>query len=81
MRISDTVDADLDPNARSLVVVFNASDTEQTITVAGTAHKHYQLHPVQRASSDKTVTKSKFKLSSGQFTVPARTTAVFVEQQ
>jgi pullulanase-type alpha-1,6-glucosidase len=81
MRISDTDGADLDPNARSIVVVFNASDTEQTIAVAGAAHKHYKLHDIQQKSSDKTVGKSKFKLSNGSFTVPARTTAVFVEAQ
>jgi len=81
MRISDTVGADLDPSARSLVVIFNASDTAQTITLADAAHKHYQLHRIQAKSTDKTVTKSGFKLNNGAFTVPARTTAVFVEAQ
>jgi pullulanase-type alpha-1,6-glucosidase len=81
MRISDTVGADLDPSARSLVVIFNASDTAQTVTLADAAHKHYQLHRIQAKSTDKTVTKSGFKLNNGAFTVPARTTAVFVEAQ
>ena len=79
MRISDRVGADLDPNARALVVVLNASDTSQTITLADTAGAHFQLHKVQRTSDDVTVTLSKFKQKTGSFTVPARTTAVFVE--
>ena len=81
MRISDTVGADLDPTARSLIIVFNASDTAQTITLADTAGGHFQLHKVQRNSEDVTVTTSKFKQKTGSFTVPARTTAVFVELQ
>ena len=81
MRISDTVGANLDPQARSIVVVFNASDSSQTITLADTARKHFRLHKVQRTSEDETVTLSKFKQNTGSFTVPARTTAVFVEAQ
>jgi pullulanase-type alpha-1,6-glucosidase len=81
MRISDTVGANLDPEARSIVVLFNASDTPQTITLADTARKHFRLHRVQRTSEDVTVTLSKFKQNTGSFTVPARTTAVFVESQ
>jgi pullulanase-type alpha-1,6-glucosidase len=81
MRISDTVGADLDPEARSVIVVFNASDTSQTITLSDTARKHFRLHKVQRTSEDVTVTLSKFKQNTGAFTVPARTTAVFVETQ
>ena len=81
MRISDTVGADLDPNARSLVVIFNASDTSQSISLADAAGDHFQLHKVQRTSEDVTVTTSKFKQKTGTFTVPARTTAVFVEVQ
>ena len=81
MRISDTVGADLDPHARSLAVVFNASGTAQAITLADAVHRPYQLHHVQRSSSDEAIATSRFELSDGSFTVPARTTAVFVEAQ
>jgi pullulanase-type alpha-1,6-glucosidase len=81
MRISDTVGADLDPKAKSIVVVFNASDTSQTVSLASAAGRHFQLHKVQRTSDDVTVTLSKFKQKTGSFTVPARTTAIFVETQ
>jgi hypothetical protein len=61
--------------------VFNASDTSQTISLAGASGKQFQLHKVQQTSKDKTVKASKFKKNTGSFTVPARTTAVFVEAQ
>jgi pullulanase-type alpha-1,6-glucosidase len=81
MRISDTVGADLDPRARSLVIVFNASDTAQSISLAGATGGQFLLHPIQRNSDDVVVTTSRFKQKTGTFTVPARTTAVFVETQ
>jgi pullulanase-type alpha-1,6-glucosidase len=81
MRISDAVGADLDPNAESIVVVFNASDTTQAVSVPGAARKLYGLHAIQKGSKDKVVKASKFRQNTGTFTVPARTTAVFVEAQ
>jgi hypothetical protein len=81
MRISDTAGVDLDPSARSIAVLFNASATEQAITVADAAHRPFRLHPVQAASTDETVATATFERSDGAFTVPARTTAVFVEAQ
>jgi pullulanase-type alpha-1,6-glucosidase len=81
MRISDKVGADLDPDARSLVIVFNASDTTQSFSLPDTAKEQFLLHKIQRNSEDETVTLSKFAQKTGTFTVPARTTAVFVELQ
>ena len=81
MRISDTVGPDLDPGARSLVVIFNGSDTAQSITLADTAKAQFKLHHVQQTSDDEVVLLSKFTQKSGTFSVPARTTAVFVERQ
>ncbi len=37
------------------------------------------LHPVQALSQDPVVRTSKFQSSTGTFTIPARTTAVFIE--
>jgi hypothetical protein len=37
------------------------------------------LHPVQAFSHDSVVRTSKFQSSTGTFTIPARTTAVFIE--
>jgi hypothetical protein len=37
------------------------------------------LHPIQAISGDPVVRTSKFQWATGTFTVPARTTAVFVQ--
>jgi pullulanase len=81
MRISDAVGTDLDPEAKSLVIVFNASDTTQSYSIAATTGGQFALHKVQRTSDDLTVALSQFKQKTGTFVVPAWTTAVFVEKQ
>jgi pullulanase-type alpha-1,6-glucosidase len=81
MRISDTVGPDLDPSARSLVVIFNGSDTGQSITLPDTVKGQFKLHKVQQTSDDDVVLRSKFTQKTGTFFVPALTTAVFVEHQ
>jgi len=70
------------------VVLYNASTSTQTFSLAsfagvteGTASGQVSLHPVQLAGSDATLLSGwKFTSSAaaGSFTVPARTTAVFV---
>jgi hypothetical protein len=58
--------------------VFNASDEQTTQTVASLAGRHYRLHPAQVRGSDPIVRRSTYQPSTGTFTVPARTVAVFV---
>ncbi|MER8089341.1 pullulanase-type alpha-1,6-glucosidase [Streptomyces sp. NPDC094048] len=60
-----------------LVVVLNAAPGTETQRIAGLAGKRYTLHPVQAAGADPTVKKSSYERSSGSFTVPGRTVAVF----
>ncbi|MFI6873660.1 pullulanase-type alpha-1,6-glucosidase [Streptomyces sp. NPDC050400] len=60
-----------------LVVVFNATPKSQEQTVAGLAGDAYRLHPVQAQGADKVVKSASYSKSSGTFTVPARTVAVF----
>jgi pullulanase len=72
----------------SVVVLYNASTSTQTFSLAsfagvtqGTGSGQVSLHPVQQAGSDATLLAGwKFTsgATSGTFTVPARTTAVFV---
>ena len=81
MRISDKVGADLDRDAKSLVIIFNGSDTGQSISLADTVKGQFKLHQVQQTSNDDTVLLSKFTQNTGTFFVPALTTAVFVEHQ
>ncbi|MFI1598728.1 MULTISPECIES: pullulanase-type alpha-1,6-glucosidase [Streptomyces] len=60
-----------------LVVVFNAGPQTQRQRVVAARGTRYALHPIQRSGSDRTVTSSAYERSSGTFSVPARTVAVF----
>ncbi|MET9426952.1 pullulanase-type alpha-1,6-glucosidase [Streptomyces sp. NPDC003036] len=60
-----------------LVVVFNATPKEQAQKVPALAGQGYALHPVQAGGADATVKSSSYAVTSGTFTVPARTVAVF----
>ncbi|MFF1422058.1 pullulanase-type alpha-1,6-glucosidase [Streptomyces sp. NPDC058280] len=64
-----------------LVVVFNATPRAQSQRVTGLAGQPYALHPVQAGGADRTVKESAYERSSGTFTVPARTVAVFAARQ
>ncbi len=61
----------------SIVVVFNATPQPTTQAVPGLTGR-YALHKVQAHGGDPVVKRSSYR--SGSFTVPARTTAVFVER-
>jgi uncharacterized protein (TIGR03382 family) len=63
-----------------VVVLFNASDEQQVFSIPGYAGRGMRLHPVQVSSADTLVRSASFT-ASGDFTVPARTTAVFVNAQ
>ncbi|MFJ9596083.1 pullulanase-type alpha-1,6-glucosidase [Streptomyces virginiae] len=63
-----------------LVVVFNATPTAQPQRVTALAGTAYRLHPVQAAGSDATVRQSAYDATTGEFTVPARTVAVFTRR-
>jgi pullulanase len=80
MRLSDRVAPDLDPNAEEIIVLFNANDQPQTLTLPDTRGGHFRLHKIQRTSDDLVVTESRFMPGQGTFYVPGRTTAVFVDQ-
>ena len=74
MAIADTTH--LDPNYSLIVVVFNVAPNRQTYFDKAFANANLALHPILAASADKATASSTF--SAGTFTVPARTTAVFV---
>ncbi len=61
-----------------VVVLLNADPGAQTLVVPELAGLHLRLHPVQRDSADPVVRTARFERSSGRFTVPGRTAAVFV---
>ncbi|WP_427977731.1 pullulanase-type alpha-1,6-glucosidase, partial [Agarivorans sp.] len=69
--------ADLDENNDAIVVVLNATSEEQIFPIEGATG--FDLHEVQQTSVDGVVQSASF--ADGKFTVPARTTAVFVQAQ
>ena len=77
MRIDDTVGRDVDRSRKGVLVVFNASDRATTQRVPGAARAGYRLHPVQANGSDPVVRTAGYDGRTGEFTVPARTVAVF----
>ncbi|MFB6706338.1 pullulanase-type alpha-1,6-glucosidase [Streptomyces sp. NPDC056333] len=60
-----------------LVIVLNATPGTEHQQIAELAGKDYALHPVQAAGADSTVKEASYERSSGSFTVPGRTVAVF----
>jgi pullulanase-type alpha-1,6-glucosidase len=78
MTLSDQLEPDLDRGHEMIVVLINANDEEQFISINDLIGKDLVLHPVQFASVDEVVKQSTFDSATGTFTVPARTTAVFV---
>ncbi|KAJ6325508.1 hypothetical protein OIU76_012567 [Salix suchowensis] len=69
----------LDPNYSFIVVIFNASPSEVSFASPVLRARAFQLHPIQAMSSDEVVKSSSYETSTGCFTVPPRTTSVFVE--
>lgn len=69
---------DLDPNYDRIVVLFNAAPGEVTFAIPEDAGLQFALHPVLAASADPVVQTSSYDAATGTFTVPGRTTAVFV---
>jgi pullulanase len=65
--------------AAQAVVVVNATPQTQTFSDPAFYKEPLILHPIQRLSHDPVVRRSAFDGKAAKFTVPARTTAVFVE--
>ncbi len=78
MSLSDKVAPDLDENHETIIVLFNAAPEAIDFTLADLAGQAFELHPVQRDSSDPIMRTSMFDLETGTFSVPGRTAAVFV---
>jgi pullulanase/glycogen debranching enzyme len=75
MHIDDTAGADADPELDGVLVVFNASPSQATVSDVGDG---WTLHEVQDSGSDRVVKQA--VASGGEVTVPGRTTAVFVRR-
>jgi pullulanase len=79
MSIDDAVGEDLDPDHEMIVVVFNASPDEISFSNDVVAEMAFELHPIMQDSVDAVTQSATF--TDGAFTVPGRTTAVFVVPQ
>ena len=81
MAISDKVGRHLDPNAKSIVVLFNVDKISKTISLPDYAGIPLELHPILRNSiADLVVKQSQYYAPTGTFTIPPRTTSVFLER-
>jgi hypothetical protein len=76
MDLKDT--SNMDSAYQEIVVLFNAQPEAITFTDQTFVGKNFALHPIQQSSVDATVHESKYDSNAGEFTVPGRTTAVFV---
>ncbi|MBQ1050499.1 pullulanase-type alpha-1,6-glucosidase [Micromonospora sp. C51] len=65
---------------KSVTVVFNATPEAATQRVTGLRGADVTLHPVLRSSADPVLRTAAFDRSSGTFTVPGRSVAVFVQR-
>jgi pullulanase len=63
---------------KHVVVVFNATLSQQTITSVALRKLPLRLHPVLRTSSDPVARKARFDRVSGTVVIPPLTTAIFV---
>ncbi|MBA3470812.1 MAG: DUF3372 domain-containing protein [Herpetosiphonaceae bacterium] len=78
--LSDATGADLDPSYEYIMVLFNANKVPQTYQVGALAGMGFSLHPLQNdaVDADAVVKTASFNTTNGTFSIPARTTAVFV---
>lgn len=65
--------------ASQAVVLVNATPQTQVFSDPAFKRQPLILHPVQAISSDPVVRTSKFDVKNATFTIPARTTAVFIQ--
>jgi len=80
MRIGNGATPCGDNRYKSVVVAINANKVAQSYVVAGyVGHASVALHPQQLAGYDPVVKAATFDATTGSFTVPARSVAVFVE--
>ncbi|HTF96095.1 MAG TPA: pullulanase-type alpha-1,6-glucosidase [Cellvibrio sp.] len=77
MLLSDN-SANLDANAEMLLVIFNANTSNKILTITDLKGADFTLHSVQQNALDGRVKTSAVDNTKGEFTVPARTVAVFV---
>jgi pullulanase/glycogen debranching enzyme len=76
MVLDDTLKRDA--NYQMMVLVFNALPETQTVEADDLSGINFELHPVQVDSRDDVVKNAVYDAETNTFSVPGRTTAVFV---
>ena len=71
----------VDKNYSEIVILFNANPGEIAFGSNQLADKEFILHPIQQSSYDPVVQGSVYDSKSGTFTLPGRTTAVFIIEE
>ena len=67
-------------NYNSVVTLFNVDKVAKTVTVPELAGRRLKVHKVQRKSdSDRLARSATYNSANGSFTIPPRTTVIFVE--
>jgi pullulanase len=81
MSLADTGATDLDSNYETILIFFNANKITQTLTIVNA--NGFSLHPIQAddTDADPVVKLASFNDSTDTFSIPARTTAVFVSNE
>jgi hypothetical protein len=78
MSIADLEEGSFDHKFDYFVVIFNADKDPHEVIFPKSLQKEFHLHPIQSRSADPIVLQAKFDLDHSAFSVPGRTTAVFV---
>jgi len=79
--VMELSDGDPDDGFTDALVVFNAGPEETVVDDEGIAEGDWELHEVQQDSADDRVREASYDADDHAFTVPGRTTAVFVEPE
>lgn len=76
MRLDDKIG--IDPQYSSIMVCFNANPATVSFRNAELAGTSYSIHPTLAISSDEMIHTANFDAEFGEFSIPARSTVVFV---
>ena len=79
LSLDDTKGQKVDDRYDQILVFFNADKFPKDINIREFIGQPFQLHPIQAESYDEFVRQAHFDSASGTFTIPYRTTAVFVK--
>jgi pullulanase-type alpha-1,6-glucosidase len=74
-------DGSIDALRQRIAVLFNATDDPQDFAAPSLAGYPFALHEVQQSSADPVVGSSSWSDATSTFSLPARTTAVFVAKR